>query len=195
MSALQGRALADIIPRKTTGYQARSMFGKMTQALHQAYQTLAEYQSTGSIAVIMPTLAAVKFAITGDAITAARQYLDSTNTMLAKYYAAMPESNAVLTDLQYQQLQTAVSGASVAVNQVDQMFSTPWSSELASDLAAAAGTITAQIATTAAKVAGSAVGSFVGKTWWLLLLGAGGVSAYFLIQRRIQRRVVKRILP
>jgi hypothetical protein len=190
MSALQGRALAEIIPRKTTGYQARSMFGKMTQALHNAYLTLSEYQSTGSIGIIMPTLALVKFSITADAITAAKQYLDSTNAMLSKYYAQMPVSDAVLTDLQYQQLQTSVSGASVAVNQIDQMFSTPWSAELASDIALAAGTITAQIATTTARVVGSAAGSFLGKTWWLLLLGAGGVSAYFLIQRRIAKRIV-----
>jgi hypothetical protein len=187
--ALYGRALANIIPRSTTGYQARGIFGKLTTSLNNAYRTLDAYNSTGSIAIVMPALAALKFVITKEAVSAAKAYLDSTNTMLQKYYQQMPESHSILTDLQYQQLQTSVSGTSAAVHEIDDMFSTPWGAELAYDLATAAGTVTAWLATTTAKVAGNALGEFFGKAWWVVLLGAGGVGTYFLIKKHLVTRV------
>jgi len=194
MKTLYGRELASIIPRGVTGYQARSMFGDLTRQLSNAYQTLTEYQSTGAIAVIFPALAAVKFAITKDAVAAAKQYLDSTNAMLQKYYPQMPESAVKLADLQFAQLQTAVSGTSVAVREIDQMFGTPWSTELTNDIITAAGTVSAWIAGNAAKIVGNVAGGILGKAWWLILLGAGGVWIYYRVAsggfvKRIAERV------
>jgi hypothetical protein len=193
MSVLRGKALAEVIPRRVTGYQARSMFGDLTRSLGNAYQTLAEYQSTGAIGVIVPALAAVKFALTRDAINAAKQYLDSTNDMLKKYYAQMPESNATLTDLQFQQLQASVYGTSIAVSEIDQLFTTPWSAELADDIINAAGTVSAWIAGKTSQVVGDVLGSILGKTWWILLLGAGGVWIYYRVAGKVTKRLAERI--
>lgn len=194
MNALRGRELAEIIPRGITGHQARGMFGDLTRSLGNAYQTLAEYQSTGAIGVIFPALATVKFAITKDAADAAKRYLDGTNEMLKKYYAQMPESNMALTDLQYQQLQTSVSGTSTAVSEIDQMFTTPWSTELADDIIEASGTVSAWIAGKAAKVVGNVAAGIIGKAWWLVLLGAGGVWIYYRIAGGgLTKRLAERI--
>lgn len=178
MSTLYGQELASVIPRGITGYQARAMFGEMTGWLGNAYQTLAEYKSTGAIGIIFPALAAVKYAVTGEAVDAAKRYLDTTNDMLQKYYPQMPESNDKLADLQYKQLQTSVAGTSIAIREVDQMFGTPWSVELTNDIVEASGTVTAWLAANAAKVAGNVAGSIIGKVWWLILLGAGGIWVY-----------------
>jgi hypothetical protein len=192
MSTLYGRELANVIPRGITGHQARTMFGEMTRWLGNAYQTLVEYQNTGSIAVIFPTLAAVKFVVTKDALAAAKQYLDSTNDMLNQYYPQMPASNAKLADLQFKQLQTSVSGASVAVREVDLLFGTPWAEELTRDIVEAAGTISAWIAANTAKVAGNVLGGILGKAWWVLLLGAGGAWIYYhQTAGRLTRRLTK----
>lgn len=135
--ALYGKALANTIPATTTGYQARSMFGKMTKQLGNAYATLANYDPSGI---------AQKSGIDAGSVKAARQYLDSTNDMLGKYYAQMPESNEPLTADQLQKLKTSVSGASVAVKTVDDLFGTPFWRELAGDITEAAKTVTKAIA-------------------------------------------------
>jgi hypothetical protein len=190
---LYGRELANTIPRGITGYQARAMFGTLTQWLSNAYQTLAEYKATGGIAVIFPAAAVAKFAFTKEATDAAIRYLDSTNAMLQQYYPQMPESAAQLPDLQYSQLQTSVSGTSVAVHEIDQMFGTPWSTELANDIVAAAGTVSAWIAGNAAKIVGNVAGGILGKAWWVVLLGAGGVWVYYRVHGGLAKRIAKRI--
>ena len=127
--AAYGKALSDQIPAKITGFQARSMFGKMTTALHNAYGTLANYDPSGIAQATKLDAGSVK---------AARQYLDSTNAMLTKYYPNMPESSAVLTTAQLNQLKLSVSSASNAAHLVDELFKTPWTAELATDILTAA---------------------------------------------------------
>ena len=191
---LYGRELANTIPRGITGYQARAMFGTLTRWLANAYQTLAEYKSTGGIAAIFPAAALAKFAFTKEATDAATRYLDSTNAMLQKYYPQMPESNAQLADLQFAQLQTSVISTSIAVREIDQMFGTPWSTELANDIVEAAGTVSAWIASKTAKVVGNVLGGILGKAWWVILLGAGGVWVYYRIAGGgLAKRLAERI--
>jgi hypothetical protein len=171
---LYGRALADQIPTTTTGHQAREMFGQMTEALAGAYSTLEAYGDTGVLGAIAPGASFVRDVIDGDAIAAARQYLDSTNDMLQRYFPQMPESDEILSDLQLQQLRTAVSGTSTAVREIDQLFSTSWLNELSDSIVESAGTVSAQIASTVAKVGGS----FVGGLWWLIALGLGALVVW-----------------
>jgi hypothetical protein len=194
MNTLYGRELANVIPRGITGHQARTMFSELTRWLANAYQTLTEYQSTGTIGMIFPGLAKVKFYFTGEAVAAAKQYLDSTNAMLQKYFPQMPASTERLPDLQFTQLQTSVSGTSVAVREVDQMFGTPWSAELSNDIVEAAGTVSAWLANKVAKVVGNTLGGILGQTWWILLLGAGGVWVYYRIAGGgLAKRLAERI--
>ena len=126
---LTGKALANTIPDTTTGYQARSMFGNMTKALSNAYVTLQNYDPSGFAAATKLDAGSIK---------AARDYLDSTNKTLAKYYPKMPESNNALTAEQLKQLKLCVSTASTAAKTVDDMFSTSWFSELATEIQGAA---------------------------------------------------------
>ncbi len=150
---LSGKALANTIPATTTGYQARNMFGLMTQKLAGAYTTLRNYDPTGI---------AKATKIDAGSIDAAREYLDSTNTMLAKYYAQMPESNNALTSDQLNKLKVAVSTSSVAVKTVDDLFGTSFWKELGTEIAAAAktvvGKINAGIGFSAGMIAAGAVG-------------------------------------
>ena len=122
---LYGKALANEIPATTTGYQARSIFGKLTAKLSTAYQVLRDYDPSGI---------AKASKIDAGSIDAARSYLDSTNTMLAKYYKQMPESDAVLTADQLKKLKVAVSTSSVAVKTVDDLFGTSFWKELGGEI-------------------------------------------------------------
>ncbi len=126
---LTGKALANTIPSTVTGHQARQMFGKMTQALQGAYVTLQNYDASGI---------AQTTKIDAGSIKAARSYLDSTNTMLGKYFPNMPASNNPLTAEQLKQLKLCVSSASTAVKTVDDMFSTTWLAELFAEIQDAA---------------------------------------------------------
>ena len=155
---LSGKALAATIPATTTGYQARNIFGLMTQKLAGAYQTLREYDPTGI---------AKATRIDAGSIDAARQYLDSTNTMLGKYYAQMPESGAVLTADQLNKLKVAVSTSSVAVKTVDDLFGTSFWRELGTEIAAAAKTVVKKI--------NEGIGFSAG------MIAAGAVGVGFLI--------------
>jgi len=161
MSQLYGKALANQVPGSVSGHQARTMFGAATAALAGAYETLGQYDSGF----------AEWSGLDAGSIGAARSYLDSTNAMLAGYFSDMPESSEPLSEHQLQELRTAVSSSSVAVKTIDDLFSTSWLSELCDAVIAAAGTVTASIANGVSKVAGS----FVGGTWWLWLLVAGGL--------------------
>jgi hypothetical protein len=171
---LYGRALADQVPTTTTGHQAREMFGQMTEALSGAYSTLESYGDTGALGAIVPGASLLREAIDGEAIAAARQYLDSTHDMLQRYFHQMPVSNEVLSDLQLQQLRTSVSGTSTAVREIDQLFATTWLNELSDSIVESAGTVSAQIASTVAKVGGS----FIGGMWWLIALGLGALVVW-----------------
>jgi hypothetical protein len=171
---LYGRQLADQVPETTTGHRARVMFGAMTEALAGAYGTLESYQSTGALGVMVPGISLLREAVDGDAVAAARQYLDSTNGLLQTYFPLMPASDDVLPELQLQQLRTAVSTSSVAVREIDILFSTTWLDELADSIIEACGTVSAQIAGTVAKLGGT----FVGGMWWLIALGLAGLWAW-----------------
>lgn len=142
---LYGKALAKTIPAETTGYGARKMFGEMTQALANAYATLKNYD---------PNAIAQKSGIDAGSVKAARDYLDSTNTMLAKYYKQMPESSAKLTADQLNKLRTAVSTSSVAVKTVNDLFGTSWSMELTKEIAKAAVEVPKQVLHGAAEAVG-----------------------------------------
>lgn len=155
---LSGKALANTIPATTTGYQARSMFGVMSQKLSGAYDTLKAYDPTGI---------AKATRIDAGSIDAARQYLDSTNTMLAKYYKQMPESFEVLTADQLKKLKVAVSTSSVAVKTVDDLFGTSFWKELGTEIAAAAKTVIKKI--------NEGIGFSAG------MIAAGAVGVGFLI--------------
>lgn len=128
-AVLTGKALANTIPKTVTGHQARSMFGDMTKAIQGAYVTLQNYDSSGI---------AQTTKIDAGSIKAARQYLDSTNTMLGKYFPNMPASNDPLTAKQLEQLKLCVSSSSTAVKTVDDMFSTTWGAELFGEIQKAA---------------------------------------------------------
>ena len=142
---LYGKALAKTIPAETTGYGARKMFGEMTQALANAYATLKNYD---------PNNIAQFSGIDAGSVKTAREYLDSTNAMLAKYYAQMPESSAKLTADQLNKLKTAVSTSSVAVKTVNDLFGTSWSMELTKEIAKAAVEVPKQVLHGAAEAIG-----------------------------------------
>jgi hypothetical protein len=165
MGALVGKALAKQIPDNATGNQARLMFGLLTRSLASAYGTLAEYDSSGI---------AQATGLDAGSVRAAREYLDSTNSMLGDYFPDMPTSDQVLTAQQLAELRTAVSGASVAAQQIDQLFGTSWLEELADAIIEAAGTISAKVAAATAKVLGSTIGAL----WWLIVLGLAGLYAW-----------------
>lgn len=126
---LTGKALANTVTANTTGNQARAMFGQMTKALSNAYATLKNYDS-GSVAE--------RSGIDAGSVKAARQYLDSTNAMLGKYYPNMPATNDKLTATQLSQLKLCVSSASTAAKTIDDLFSTSWASELTAEIVNAA---------------------------------------------------------
>jgi hypothetical protein len=153
---LTGKALANTVTANTTGNQARAMFGQMTKALSNAYGTLKNYDSQSI---------AERSGIDAGSVKAARQYLDSTNTMLGKYYPNMPASNDKLTATQLSQLKLCVSGASTAAKTIDDLFSTSWLSELAAEIA------------NAAKGIISKAGDIVGLDRTSMALAVGGVVA------------------
>ena len=126
---LSGKALANTIPAETTGYGARKMFGEMTQTLANAYSTLQSYDPNGT---------AQRSGLDAGSVKAARDYLDSTNTMLAKYYKQMPESPERLTADQLKKLKVAVSTSSTAVKTVNDLFGTTWAMELTKEIGKAA---------------------------------------------------------
>jgi hypothetical protein len=142
---LSGKALANTIPAETTGYGARKMFGEMTQALANAYSTLQNYD---------PNKIAQRSGIDAGSVKAARDYLDSTNTMLAKYYKQMPESSDKLTADQLKKLKVAVSTSSTAVKTVNDLFGTSWTMELSKEIAKAAVDVPKQIVHGAAEAVG-----------------------------------------
>lgn len=148
-----GKALSAKVPSNTTGYQARVMFGQMTGWLSKAYATLTNYDPSGIAAATR---------IDAGSIKAAREYLDSTNTMLAKYYKQMPESNDVLTADQLNKLKVAVSTSSVAVKTVDDMFGTSFWKELGTEIVQAGKEIVSKVNTgigfSAGMIAAGAVG-------------------------------------
>lgn len=160
--ALYGKQLAKQVPDTVSGNQARVMFGAMTRSLANAYSTLANYDSLGI---------AQFTGLDAGSVEAARHYLDTTNAMIGGYYGNMFEDDAALTDLLLQQLRASVSASSVAVKTIDDLFGTPWLSELCDAIVEAAKTVSATIANNVSKVAGS----FIGGTWWLWLLVLGGV--------------------
>jgi hypothetical protein len=155
---LSGKALANTIPATVTGYQARSMFGIMTQKLQGAYATLKAYDPTGL---------AKASRIDAGSIDAARQYLDSTNSMLGKYYAQMPNTGDKLTADQLKKLKVAVSTSSVAVKTVDDLFGTGFWRELGGEIVEAAKTV--------AKAVNNAVGFSFG------MIAAAAVGVGFLV--------------
>jgi len=148
-----GKALSAKVPTNTTGYQARAMFGQMTAWLAKSYATLQNYDPSGFAAATR---------IDAGSIKAARDYLDSTNTMLAKYYAQMPASNDVLTADQLNKLKVAVSTSSVAVKTVDDLFGTSFWKELGTEIVAAGKEIVSKVNTgigfSAGMIAAGAVG-------------------------------------
>jgi hypothetical protein len=148
-----GKALSAKIPASTTGYQARAMFGQMTGWLSKAYATLKNYDPSGIAAASR---------IDAGSIKAAREYLDSTNQMLAKYYAQMPATNDALTADQLNKLKVAVSTSSVAVKTVDDLFGTSFWKELGTEIVQAGKEIVSKVNTgigfSAGMIAAGAVG-------------------------------------
>ncbi|MDD5551333.1 MAG: hypothetical protein PHS34_08740 [Candidatus Omnitrophica bacterium] len=142
---LYGKALANTIPAETTGYGARKMFGEMTQALANAYSTLQSYD---------PNRIAERSGIDAGSVKAARDYLDSTNAMLAKYYKQMPESSNKLTADQLNKLKVAASTSSVAVKTVNDLFGTSWAMELTKEIGKAAVEVPKQVLHGAAEAVG-----------------------------------------
>lgn len=142
---LSGKALAKTIPAETTGYGARKMFGEMTRALSNAYSTLQSYD---------PSAIAQRSGLDAGSVKAARDYLDSTNAMLGKYYAQMPESSDRLTTDQLTKLKTAVSTSSTAIKTVNDLFGTSWAMELTREIAKAAVAVPKQILHGAAEAVG-----------------------------------------
>lgn len=126
---LYGKALANTIPATTTGYGARKMFGEMVQALKNAYGTLQTYD---------PNKTAQRSGLDAGSVKKAREYLDSTNATLAKYYKDMPESSAKLTAQQLKELKASASISSAAVKTVNDLFGTSWAMELTREIGKAA---------------------------------------------------------
>jgi hypothetical protein len=154
--ALYGKALSATVSPTTTGNQARSMFGKMTASLSNAYATLKNYDPKGI---------AQKSGIDAGSVKAAKDYLDNTNSMLAKYYKQMPATEQALTPDQLNKLKVAVSTSSVAVKTVDDMFGTSWGSELFGEITKAGKMIIAKAADT------------VGLSKTSAIIAVGGIAA------------------
>lgn len=174
MSQLYGKQLANQIPATTTGNQARLAFGAMTENLHGAYQTLADYtdaQATGSHEV-----ATFRAVVDADAIAAARQYLDSTNDMLGRYFPDMPATDEALSAQQLAELKAAASICSVACMTIDDLFQTSWLASLVDAVIEATATVVGKVANAVSKVAGS----FLGGTWWIW----GGALLLVLVFRK-----------
>ena len=163
---LTGKALANTVTANTTGNQARAMFGQMTKALSNAYATLKNYDSSSI---------AERSGIDAGSVKAARQYLDSTNTMLGKYYPNMPATNDKLTATQLSQLKLCVSSASTAAKTVDDLFSTSWAAELTTEIA------------NAAKGIISKAGDIVGLDKTSMALAVGGVMAVGVLVLAIKK--------
>lgn len=163
---LTGKALANTVTANTTGNQARAMFGQMTKALSNGYATLKNYDS-GSVAE--------RSGIDAGSVKAARQYLDSTNAMLGKYYPNMPASNDKLTATQLSQLKLCVSSASTAAKTIDDLFSTSWLAELSAEI------------TNAAKGIISKAGDMVGLDKTSMALAVGGVMAVGVLVLAIKK--------
>lgn len=163
--ALYGKDLAKQVPRSLTQNEARAMYGDMTAALRNAYGQLEQYDTTGI---------GEATGLDAGSVAAARQYLDSTNEMLSKYYGHLAESEDLISDQQHRELQTSVSTSSVAVKTIDDLFNTSWGSELSDSIVTAAGTVSATIASGVSKVAGS----FLGGMWWLIAAGLAGLWAW-----------------
>jgi len=163
---LTGKALANTVTANTTGNQARAMFGQMTKALSNAYATLKNYDSSS---------VAERSGIDAGSVKAARQYLDSTNAMLGKYYPNMPATNDKLTATQLSQLKLCVSSASTAAKTIDDLFSTSWASELTAEIA------------NAAKGIISKAGDIVGLDKTSMALAVGGVMAVGVLVLAIKK--------
>jgi len=161
MAQLYGKALANQIPDSTTGNQARIAFGAMTATLHAAYEKLAEYDPSGI---------GQWTGIDAGSGQAARNYLDSANDALAKYYAQMPENDQPLSSELLTKFKAAVSISSTACQYIDENFSTSFLAELADAVIEACATVVGRVANTVSKVAGS----FIGGTWWIWLAGLVG---------------------
>lgn len=162
MSQLYGKALANQIPDSTTGHQAREAFGAMTSTLHAAYTKLQEYDPTGL---------GQWTGIDAGSGQAARNYLDSANAALAKYYDQMPASDAPLSSELLTKFRAAVSISSTAAQYIDENFSTSFLGELADAVIEACATVVGRVANGVSKVAGS----FIGGTWWIWLCGGVGL--------------------
>jgi hypothetical protein len=147
------------------------MFGAMAKAISDAYATLAAYHwDSGLQAMVIPGGALI-YGLTPDTVTPAKEYLDSTNTMIQGYYANTYEDDATLTPALLDQLRASVSVTSVAVKTIDDLYGTSWLSELCDSIVAAAGTVAAAVANTVGKIAGS----FIGEFWWEIALGVAGL--------------------
>jgi len=162
MAQLYGKALANQIPDSTTGNQARLAFGAMTKALSGAYGTLDGYDSTGL---------AEGLGLDAGSITTARQYLDSSNVRLGEYFPQYPATDALLPSDLLTKFRMCVSTTSVAVQYIDENFSTSFLAELADEVIAACATVTGKVANAVSKVAGS----FIGGTWWIWVLAGVGL--------------------
>ena len=163
---LTGKALANTVTANTTGNQARAMFGQMTKALSNAYATLKNYDSSS---------VAERSGIDAGSVKAARQYLDSTNTMLGKYYPNFAANNDKISSTQLTQLRLCVSSASTAAKTIDDLFSTSWASELTSEIA------------NAAKGIISKAGDIVGLDKTSMALAVGGVMAVGVLVLAIKK--------
>ena len=180
--ALYGKQLAKQISDSTTGNQARRMFGAMADALANAYATLDSYKWDSALqAMVVPGGAAI-YGLTPDAVTPAREYLDSTNAMIEGYYGNMFEDDAELTSALLDQLRTSVSVSSTAVKTVDDLYGTSMLSDLCDSIVDAAGTVVAKVANGVSKLAGS----FIGGTWWIwALIGAGAFVWYKWVRKAV----------
>lgn len=161
MSQLYGKALANQIPDSTTGNQARVAFGAMSATLHAAYEKLAEYDPSGI---------GQWTGIDAGSGQAARNYLDSANDAMGKYYQQMPQSDDPLSSELLTKFKAAVSISSTACQYIDENFSTAFLGELTDAVIDACATVVGRVANGVSKVAGS----FVGGTWWIWLLGIAG---------------------
>lgn len=173
--ALYGKALADQIPSRTTGNQARLLFGQMTASLHNAYVKLKEFDSTGI---------GSRTGLDAGSVKAARDYLDNANGILQTYFLQMPASHNALTADQLQKLKVAVSTSSTAVNYIDENFGTGFLAEMFN----AIGQALVDIPGAAASKIGSGVSdivlNFLKETWWIILLAGGGLVGFMYIQGR-----------
>jgi len=162
---LVGKDLAAQIPGNVSGHDARRMFGVMTDALAGAYAVLDAWDSGRQGAGVLFPLSAPIVGADAGASTAARSYLDSVNAMLTRYYPGMPASDDPLDTQRVAELKASVSTSSVAVREIDVLFSTGFLEELVDAIVEACGTIAARVAAGVAQIAGSTLGAL----WWLVL--------------------------